>query len=172
MTEETSRKPDYYKDIKRYGKFGEDIFIEKISNSRFQIIDVTKNEFYQKQDVDFILVPENGEIVLVEVKTDTRAWETKNLPYEVISHGHYGWSITTKATHVFFVLAKEDKETKELEYVGWLIVDMKKWHEYCQNPKTEKIANFIKNEQISDILCNITHLIEEGVITKKSKTIT
>ena len=50
MTEKAKREPNYFMDIKKYGEFGENIFLEKFSQ-KMNIVDVRKNESYQKDDM-------------------------------------------------------------------------------------------------------------------------
>lgn len=163
MTEKTAREPNYYGDIDKYGKFGEDLFISKHKDF-MDIDDVRDNISYQRRDVDFIVQRKgsNDRWYCVEVKVDTRALDTGNLAYEVISHGCNGWSVITQADYVFMVLAKEDGDS--LQPVKSLWIDMHKWKEYCSNRNTPKKMNIIQSESIVDLLCKIKDLQAWGVV--------
>ena len=95
------------------------------------------------RDVDFIVrrINSDDRWYCVEVKVDTRALDTGNLAYEVISHGCNGWSVITQADDVFIVLAKEIGVY--LNPIKALWVDMNKWKEYCSNRNTPKKMNII-----------------------------
>lgn len=162
--EQTIRKPDYYKDIDKYGKFGEDIFIQKFFD-KLQIIDVRENKAYQKEDIDFLVARENEKFKSIEVKVDCRAWETGNLLYESISHGCNGWAISTKADFIFMVIVKENGDNLIPVVAYW--IDMEKWKEYCSRRDTKKALNIIENEKIVDIRCKISDLKDAKVIEKE-----
>lgn len=155
MTDKTQRPPNYYSDIDKYGKFGEDVFLSKYKN--LKITDVRNDKRYQQNDIDFIITKDKN--YYVEVKTDTVAQKTGNLAFEVISHGACGWSVVTKADFVYMVLADDD-----LNYISSFWIDMKKWKEYCSNRKTPKKLNVITSENIVDLLCKIKDLKEYKVI--------
>lgn len=164
MTEKTSREPNYFGDIDKYGKFGEDLFLSMYKD-QLEIDDVRSNISYQRRDVDFIVrrINSDDRWYCVEVKADTRALDTGNLAYEVISHGCNGWSVITQADYVFMVLAKDDGY---LQPIKALWIDMNKWKEYCSNRNTPKRMNIIQSESIVDLLCKIDDLKKYGVITK------
>ena len=163
MTEKTSRDPDYFGDIDKYGKFGEDLFLSMYKD-KLEIEDVRKDKAFQKMDVDFICKRKNSDDIRyfrVDVKVDTRALDTGNLAYEVVSHGSCGWSVVTGAEYLFFVLAKDNP----LKAVRCLWIDRYKWDAYCSNRNTAKKMNIIQSESIVDLLCKIDDLKNAGVIT-------
>jgi hypothetical protein len=164
MTIKTSRDPDYFGDIEKYGKFGEDLFLDMYED-KLEIDDVRDNISYQRRDVDFIVKKKGieGRWYCIEVKVDTRTLDTGNLAYEVISHDANGWSVITQADFVFMVLAED---TEKLKPVKSLLIDMNKWKEYCSNRLTPKRLNVIQSEGIVDLLCKITDLKKYGVIVK------
>lgn len=172
--EKTSRKPNYRKDIE-YGKVAEDDFLSFIRQKEDLLcFDVRGIREYQNNDIDFILTRNNinslpsFEVVLkqesffkVEVKLDSRALETGNLPYEVVSHSSSGWCITTKADFLYIVLTEKDK--KLIKKRAW--IDMTKWHEWCANRSKKKKISHIKSENgIVDLLCRIDDLEKDGVL--------
>ena len=103
----------------------------------------------------------------IEVKVDTRALETGNLPYEFISHGSSGWSVITKADYVYMVLCDESDGKIIAKSIMW--IDMTKWHEFVKNRKIKKRINHIWNESIVDLLCRIDDMKDSGVIFKEEK---
>ena len=159
MTIETSRKPDYYSDIDTYGKFGEELFLKEYSH--LFIRDVRSDPDYQKTDVDFLV---NGRH-RVEVKVDTVALKSGNIAYEMVSHGSSGWSVSTQADYVYMVLAKDNPLTP----VWAIMIDMKRWHDFCADRKTPKKMNVIQSESIVDILCKINDLRKYGVIIREKR---
>lgn len=167
VVNETTRKPNYYNDIEKYGKFGEDIFInyakDKCCKKGYRLIDVREDKEYQKKDIDFIIDKgESGE-EKIEVKVDTRALETGNLPFEYISHCASGWSVATECDKVFMVLAEDGYELKAMVAL-W--IDMTKWKEWMSvRDSNGRMINYIKSESgIVDILCKIEVLKEKGII--------
>ena len=168
MTIKTSRDPDYFKDIDKYGKFGENLFLD-MYKGKLEIDDVRDNISYQRRDVDFIVKKAgiDDRWYCVEVKVDTRALDTGNLAYEIVSHGGLGWSAITKADYLFVVLATEDDA---LTAKQCLWIDMNRWNEYCANRKTPKRLNIIQSENIVDLLCKIRDLKRSGVIVKTIDT--
>ena len=173
--EETSRKPNYRKDIE-YGKVAEDDFLSFIRQKEDLLcFDVREIREYQNNDIDFVLTREkyienlpSFETVLkedsffkVEVKLDSRALETGNLPYEVISHASSGWCVTTKSDFVYIVLTEKDK--KEIRKRAW--IEMNRWHGFCADRGKKKKISHIKSENgIVDLLCRIDDLEKDGVL--------
>jgi hypothetical protein len=103
----------------------------------------------------------------IEVKVDTRALETGNLPYEFISHGSSGWSVITKADYVYMILCDESEGKIIAKSILW--IDMAKWHEFVKNRKIKKRINHIWNESIVDLLCRIDDMKDSGVIFTEEK---
>lgn len=183
MVEETSRKPDFKNDVKTYGTNGENLFLslydEDFKKKGYSVYNVTDDVRYQTVDVDFVISKDGSDLgpineVLddanfekVEVKVDTRALDTGNLPYEMISHAELGWSIITRCDKVFFILAREEDDKRTAELGVW--VDMKKWREFIHNKNNKKRCNFIKSEDgIADLLCRVNDLRSTGVIIKET----
>ena len=183
--EKTIRPPSYMSDINVYGSGGEKLFLSlessKFDAKGYKVFDVTTDINYQYIDVDFI-ISKNGslnalpgvddvlasrEFEKIEVKVDTRALETGNLPYEVISHGSGGWSIVTKADYVYMILCDETEGKIVAKIAMW--IDMAKWHEFINNRRISKKINYIKNESIVDLLCRINEMRDSGVILTEKK---
>lgn len=179
VLEKTERDPNYYNDIKTYGKCGEDDFISffnnKISKKGYTLHDVRKIKEYQNIDIDFI-IDKNGDVnfptsleqvlldkryIKIEVKYDSVALETGNIAYESISHGSLGWGDITKCDFIYQVFT--EKNSLIIKKRAW--IDMAKWKEYLSNRKNKKKINYIKNEEIIDLLCNLNDMEEKNVLT-------
>ena len=176
----TNRRPSYMNDIEKYGSGGENVFVslegKSAEDKGYKIFDVTKDINYQYVDIDFVIckdkriedLPSIDEVLSndvfekVEVKVDTRALETGNLPYEFISHGSSGWSVITKARYIYMILCDESGNNVTANTVMW--IDMHKWHKFVQDRRTVKKINFIRDESIVDLLCKINDMRENGVI--------
>lgn len=63
------------------------------------------------------------------------------------------------------VLAKDNPLTP----VWAMMIDMKRWHDFCADRKTPKKVNVIQSESIVDILCKINDLRKYGVIIREKK---
>lgn len=179
VLEKTSRKPNFKKDLND-GKISEKDFIEwftsKPQNVGKKIFDVSDIKEYQLIDIDFVIDNEYGDslpeldIVLserkrykkIEVKSDGRALDTGNLPFEIISHGNFGWSIITKCDYVYCTFV----ERNTTNIIKRCMIDMKKWKEFVilnANRNNLKI-NQIKDENITDFLCKVEDMIECGIL--------
>jgi len=158
ITQETSRKPNYFKDIE-YGKIGEIDFenniVGKINKRGYSLFDVRDERNYQNCDIDYVIdkngkdklppietVLEDKIYVKIEVKLDSRAISTSNIPYELVSHSSSGWCVTTKCDYVYMVLTEKDNS----KILKRLWIDMKKWHEFCANRKKGKKLSIIEDE--------------------------
>ena len=97
----------------------------------------------------------------IEVKLDSRATYTQNIPYEMVSHNSSGWCVVTKCDFVYMVLTEKDSSN----IVRRLWINMKKWHKFCADRSNKKEINIIKNENIVDLLCKISDLENNEVIT-------
>jgi very-short-patch-repair endonuclease len=177
VIQEASRKPSFYDDIKEYGKHGEEVFLakekHKLEAKGYTIFNVTDDKVYQQIDVDFVIdkqgasdlppilqVIDNERYVTVEVKLDTRAIETGNLPYEVISHENLGWCCVTKCQFVYYVLTDSTGEI----VVDTLWIEKALWDMFCADRSNKKKLNYIVGEKVVDLLCKIDDLRNYGAI--------
>lgn len=178
----TWRSPNFSADVYTYGKVGERYFLNKygkgFASKGYTIYDVSSIPFWQKIDIDFVIsksdkpLMSTWECVMdkaftkIEVKVDTRAHDTGNLPYEVISHGNFGWSINTHADKVLMILCKDGFNNGMLYAYEEYLIDMKKWKEfasYASNSFRSK-PNAIYGEEIYDFLHKIEEMKSVGVI--------
>lgn len=179
MPFETTRKPNFHNDIKRYGKFGERMFTKVFApyakKRRMDLIDVSETPEFQDVDIDFLISPKildlenidlprilrDKDIRKYEVKVDTRASTTGNIPFEIISHNRFrGWSHLTKADYIVFFLSDMDCTSIS----SMIVVDMPKWREMVESKKVHYKINHIYNEGIVDLLVPISEMRKELVI--------
>ncbi len=90
------------------GQNGEYIIYNYLSNhsSTINLIDVSKDKWFQQFDIDFIQVTKD-EINKIEVKTDRIADRTGNMVYEVYSNKRFytlGCFEKTEADYIFYYL--------------------------------------------------------------------
>ena len=90
------------------GQNGEYIIYNYLSNhsSTINLIDVSKDKWFQQFDIDFIQVT-NDEINKIEVKTDRIADKTGNMVYEIYSDKRFytlGCFEKTEADYIFYYL--------------------------------------------------------------------
>lgn len=174
--EQTKRRPDFRKDID-YGKIAEKDFIDNMAplfkEKGYTIFDVSGIREYQLVDIDYIIdtkgytrlldfdtVMKDKDYKKVEVKLDSIALETGNLPYEVVSHTNLGWSIITKCDVCYMCLAERD--SGNIVKRAW--IDMEKWTAFCKDTKKKKKVSYIKDENIVDLLCRIQDLDDDKIL--------
>ena len=182
----TFRPPNFGADVYTYGKIGEKFFMEfhgsQFMKNGYKIYDVSNIQFWQKIDVDFVVTKYENELqndwkcvydpafTKIEVKVDTRAHDTGNLPFEVISHGNFGWSINTHADKVFMILCNDGIQGGKLYAYEEYLIDMKKWKEFgSYGSNSFRRPNVIYNEEIYDFLHKIVDLKSAGVIIAEQK---
>lgn len=96
-------KNDFFYDLKR-GRQGEVFVMNAFRNMNYEVTDVTKNQSYQKKDID-LLIKANETTYAFEVKSDWTMNSTKNILLEMRNEktGKDGWFRFTEATHLAFV---------------------------------------------------------------------
>ena len=90
------------------GQNGENIIYNYLSNhsSTINLVDVSKDKWFQQFDIDFIQITNNG-INKIEVKTDRLADKTGNMVYEIYSDKRFytlGCFEKTEADYIFYYL--------------------------------------------------------------------
>ena len=90
------------------GQNGEYIIYNYLSNhsSTINLVDVSKDKWFQQFDIDFIQVTNDG-INKIEVKTDRIADRTGNMVYEIYSDKRFytlGCFEKTEADYIFYYL--------------------------------------------------------------------
>ena len=91
------------------GQNGENIIYDYLwkHKSTLKIVDVTKDEWFQQFDIDFLQIDIQGNINKIEVKTDRMADKTGNMVYEVWSDKRFyskGCFEKTEADYIFYYL--------------------------------------------------------------------
>lgn len=190
-----SRLPNFKND-NEIGKIGEALFkLYAETHKPYTYIDVSDDQGYQALDIDFVL-PFNSEYdekrillennftkdkenrilnwVTVEVKTDTRTFETRNFVYEILSHDNPGCLARSLADFVFYVAIEE--KTREIKE-AWMI-NLQKWRTWIRetspglNTKGAKnlpirLHNFnTYRDKCLNFLCNVETLVEEKIAVK------
>lgn len=100
---------NFEKDL-NYGELGENLTILKLYNhpDTKSVIDVRKDKWFQKIDIDFLWASQNGSIVKIEVKTDRKAHETGNFVFELSSNGNKGCLARSRADYVYYYVEGND----------------------------------------------------------------
>ena len=178
-----SREPDFKSDLNTYGKIGERFFLACFGNSMtakgWIIYDVSNEPFWQKLDIDFVVSKAGKPLIndmstvldesflKIEVKVDTRCHKTGNLPYEIISHGKWGWSISTCADRAIVVSCEDGLKDGKLYAYEFYMIDMVKWKVFSSYSINcaKDVPNKIEKEEIYDFLCRIEDMKRSGVIT-------
>lgn len=146
-------------DMEKYGKLGEKVFLDNYSN--LDVEDVREQRFYQDMDVDFVVHYKNRDI-MIEVKTDTMAYKTGNLVYEVVAHNSCGWGMITKADYIYEVLIDDN-----MQVVKTIMLDLNKWKLFIRDRKAPKRINWKQNSDTVNLLCSIDDLRNFGAIVKE-----
>lgn len=155
----TLREPNFMMDMEKYGKLGEKVFLDNYSN--LDVEDVREQRFYQDMDVDFVVHYKNRDI-MIEVKTDTMAYSTGNLIYEVVAHNSCGWGMITKADYIYEVLIDDN-----MQVVKTIMLDLNRWKRFIRDRKAPKRINWKQNSDTVNLLCKIDDLRDFGVIVKE-----
>ena len=153
------REPDFTNDMDNYGKLGEDIFIKEYSH--LDVEDVRNNSWYQNEDVDFIVNHKDRKIK-IEVKTDTVAYATNNIVYEVVAHNSSGWGMISNADYIYEVLIDDN-----MKVVKTLLVNLATWKQFIKSRKTPKKLAVLKETDTVNLLCSIDELRSFGAITRE-----
>lgn len=141
------------------GQNGEYIIYNYLSNhsSTINLIDVSKDKWFQQFDIDFIQVTNDG-INKIEVKTDRLANKTGNMVYEIYSDKRFytlGCFEKTEADYIFYYLINTNIlyifDTQELR--EWVL-------EHQHNLKLVEMGDFalgyiIKLNDLKDISIKI-----------------
>lgn len=130
---------DFNKSI-NVGNRGEEIIKSYLENNPniAEVIDVSKDKRYQDEDIDFIVRLKSGELIPIELKTDT-CDNTGNIFYETMSNIEYnvpGCMIKSKAKCLFYYFIN----TKVLYIIAFK--RYKEWvEENCKKFTEKKIKN-------------------------------
>lgn len=153
------REPDFTNDMENYGKLGEEVFIKEYSH--LDVEDVRNNSWYQNEDIDFIVNHKDRKIK-IEVKTDTVAYATNNIVYEVVAHNSSGWGMISNADYIYEVLINDD-----MKVVKTLLVNLRIWKQFIKSRKAPKKLAVLKETDTVNLLCSIDELRSFGAITRE-----
>lgn len=188
-----TREPNFDNDAEKYGKFGEGDFKEYYKSLGFIVEDVSLTLEFQLSDIDFLIskkpIPmyryreiinarntSNREVFKAEVKTDTMAYKTRNIVYEIIAHDSAGCLAASKADFVYYVFV-EEVGTELVKREAWS-VNLYKWRQYLREKFFDGKVSMddsvnvwgIHRSNISkdginsaSLLCNIDKLAEHGI---------
>ena len=198
------RIPNFKTDNDIYGKKGEALFESFSAKHGLYIIDVREGKEFQLRDIDYIIIknPEytierileedsftkydkhEKDWISVEVKTDTRTHDTRNLVYEIISHDNAGCLARSCADFIFYVAVNHDA-TKIFETWWVKLKEWRRWireNSYKLNPQKKKdngvfeenhgkqylkLNNFnTYGDGCLNFLCNVDELVNQGIATK------
>lgn len=123
------------------------------------ILDVSDDNEFQKQDIDFIIQFTNNKICRVEVKTDYKAHETGNIPYEITGNrslNSHGCLERTKADKIFFYIYNSNE---------LLTADTKTLKQYVADNK-DKLKEIPMGDTASGYLLSISELINKNIVKK------
>ena len=177
--ERTERAPNFHKDV-RESKFAEkdfeNMFYSNPKNQGKTLFDVTDVPQYRVIDVDYIIDNEaSNELgtlydvltnkkryVKVEVKSIGCALSTGRYAFEFNSHGKLGWGIVTQCDLIYTVLVQ--KNTSNIIRRAW--IKMPEWKRYVtdSNNRDAMCINHILNENVTDILCQMSDMERKGVL--------
>lgn len=100
-----------------FGRDGEDaVYLMLLHSPKTKnVLDVTEDKtgYFYKKDIDFIQQTIDGQIIKYEVKTDSMAHKTGNIPYEIKSNNNKGCLDRSEADIVAFYLSA----TKQIYFV-------------------------------------------------------
>ena len=153
------RVPDFNTDMEKYGKLGEETFLKEYPN--LDIKDVRDNSQYQNEDIDFVVNHKDKQIK-VEVKTDTVAYATNNIVFEVVAHNSSGWGMISNADYIYEVLIDDN-----MKVVKTLLVNLGLWKQFIRSRKTPKKLVVLKETDTVNLLCNIDELHAFGAIIRE-----
>lgn len=198
-----ARTPEFYNDD-AIGKFGEELFIRDFK-SQYVIANVSDIPVWQMIDVDFIITKTNlaeatekwsklrsdsfedfnmlrndKTISKVEVKTDTRSFDTRNVVYEIIANGKKGWAGCTEADYIYYVFVDGNKKNLFAREVWW--INMMRWRDFVRVNFFDKNSNpsqfgimknnydestaYGKTTRVANLLCNIDVMQRYGIAIK------
>lgn len=91
-----------------FAELGEDklwLYLLKAEGTR-NVLDVRKDPWFQKIDIDFIRETNKGMFHKYEVKTDRQAHETGNFVFETKSNSNVGCLARSRADYVYYYLSE------------------------------------------------------------------
>jgi hypothetical protein len=148
-----------FDDDNKIGMRGEKIFEQYCCCHGISVLRVSDNPEWQKRDVDFLVVGDDGVEYAYEVKNDTRIWKTRNVFYEDVSNVDYRTVGCFEKTLADFIVICSEPEEK------MYVVDARRLREYV----APRISSFrrisvVPGSKSSGILVpldEIAHFVKE-----------
>lgn len=142
----------------RRGSVGERQFVEYLRNEwgipQNQILDLTKEKFWQRGDIDYAVYNTKGELLLFEVKTDYYAHKSGTLIWEHSKEsGNEGRLKRCQADYVFYYLAENGEK---------YLMDLERAREYVYS--TTRTPTYLHSAEV--YFLEIPELTEKGVLRK------
>ena len=136
-----------------YGAIGEHkAWIEFLESDLVKnVLDVRKDEYFQKKDIDFLILGTNYSVTKIEVKTDSKGHTTRNIAFETISRGKQGCLARSEADWVYYYFEITGES---------FMINMRKLREYIEQMKPKEIA---MGEDGKGYLLKIDNLVKLGI---------
>ncbi len=144
------------KDLK-YGKIGEIEawnYFKRCTDVKY-IFDVRDCDAFQTDDVDFVIYYGKGKLNKVEVKTDSKGHQTRNIAYETFTRGRTGCLARSTADWIMYYFEKSGEMYK---------IAMKPLRGYIKNSELKEIP--MGEEDGRGYLLRIDELIDLGIAKK------
>lgn len=145
----------------REGREGEDLIISYLKYNGFKIIDVRDIKEFQDIDTDIILVNEKGQNCKIEIKTDKRMYETKNICVDAILHKRNkcvdGYFYKCQADYLFYL----DRVNNIIFVIKWKLL-----HDWIVKTKKEMYSwwNSIDGCNVDGFLIPVKELFKNNFI--------
>ncbi|WP_416199077.1 MAG: hypothetical protein ACFWUA_05100 [Sporanaerobacter sp.] len=116
---------DYFYNCLEVAKTGERLVTKIFEEKGYTVKDVSDNKEWQEPDIDLLVYKDNKLIHKIEVKTEERALQTKNVFIETKSNGKKGWIWKTEADYIYTVIPnKKIYVIYKDEFVAWFKQNM------------------------------------------------
>lgn len=116
---------DYFYNCLEVAKLGEEIVKKIFEDKGYTVKDVSNDKEWQELDIDLLVYKNDKLIYKIEVKTEERALQTKNVFIETKSNKGLGWIWITDADFIYTVIPGEKVYVifKD-EFVAWFKQNM------------------------------------------------
>lgn len=148
---------EHFKESLNIGELGEGMTWQYLSNQPNikQVIDVRNDKrYFQKEDVDFLIITNENDVYKVEVKSDSKICETNNIVYEISTSGNKGCFEKTTADVIYYY-----------DVIQRILYQLDiKWLRRYINTNNFKLANMGDNAQ--GYLIPKDNLLSVGILKK------
>lgn len=173
----SKRIPDFEND-RKIGSIGE---MDFKNHFPYNLIDISDDLFFVKQDIDFIMpkrkwksnaefiqyLKENEDFnacIKYEVKTDTISLITRNFFFETLCFWKTGCNARSIADWIYYVLIDDEYEIKER-----YLINNDKWKKWIEKNKDNQLKvkkpkiDKIKSEGKDGYLCRIDEMLKDKI---------